>query len=65
MQLRKLQALSGILAPAFFFAAVIYTPLGKPGCSHTPVGLAQKLLVAAYLIWIVATGAKMYTITAG
>ncbi len=65
MELRKLQALSGILAPAFFFAAVVYMPLGRPGCSHTPVGLAQRLLVAAYLIWIVATGAKMYAITAG
>jgi len=34
MELRKLQALSGILAPAFFFAAVVYMSLGRPGYSH-------------------------------
>ena len=33
MELRKLQALSGILAPAFFFAAVVYMSLSRPGYS--------------------------------
>jgi hypothetical protein len=34
MELRKLQALSGILAPVFFFAAVVYMSLSRPGYSH-------------------------------
>ena len=34
MELRKLQALSGILAPAFFFAAVVYMSLSRPRYSH-------------------------------
>ncbi len=35
-----------------------------PGEHDTPVGLAQRLLVAAYLTWISATAARMYTLTA-
>jgi hypothetical protein len=34
MELRKLQALSGVLAPAFFFPAVVYISLSRPGYSH-------------------------------
>ena len=34
MELRKLQALSGVLAPAFFFTAVVYMSLSRPGYSH-------------------------------
>ncbi len=32
-----------------------------PGEHDTPVGLAQRLLVAAYLTWIAATAANVYT----
>jgi hypothetical protein len=39
-------------------------PGNVPGEHDTPVELAQRLLVAAYLTWIAATGAKMYRKTA-
>lgn len=34
MELRKLQALSGVLVPAFFFAEVVYMSLSRPEYSH-------------------------------